>query len=176
MGAGGTIDSLAPRANAAVSMSTSFAEHPVQPPPPRPAAADLAPGDDRSAEFDWTGIEVRLLRGIDDPLFPRAYSFLRETSGRLGEREQPDVLAHRFEWAPTEPVNGCALRYEMLVLLSGDRIVAVRDHTAIVPVELGGPPRAVVHLSHVLVDPAWRRTGLAGWLRAWPILTARDCL
>jgi hypothetical protein len=33
----------------------------------------------------------------------------------------------------------------------------------------------VVHLSHVLVDPAWRRTGLAGWLRAWPIQAARAC-
>jgi hypothetical protein len=33
-----------------------------------------------------------------------------------------------------------------------------------------------VHLSHVLVEAAWRRTGLAGWLRAWPIQSARACL
>jgi hypothetical protein len=31
----------------------------------------------------------------------------------------------------------------------------------------------VVHLSHVWVDPAWRRTGLAGWLRALPVGSAR---
>jgi hypothetical protein len=28
----------------------------------------------------------------------------------------------------------------------------------------------------VFVDTAWRRTGLAGWLRAWPLQTARACL
>ena len=36
-----------------------------------------------------------------------------------------------------------------------------------------GKSHAVVHLSHVLVDPAWRRTGVTGWLRAWPLQTAR---
>jgi hypothetical protein len=34
----------------------------------------------------------------------------------------------------------------------------------------------VVHLSHNLVFPAARRTGLAGWLRALPVATARECL
>ena len=34
-------------------------------------------------------------------------------------------------------------------------------------------PHVVVHMSHVLVDASWRRTGLAGWLRAAPLQTAR---
>jgi hypothetical protein len=32
-----------------------------------------------------------------------------------------------------------------------------------------------VHLSHVLVEPRLRGSGLAGWLRALPLQTAREC-
>ena len=32
------------------------------------------------------------------------------------------------------------------------------------------------HIGHVIVEPEWRRTGLAGWLRALPIETARECV
>jgi GNAT superfamily N-acetyltransferase len=143
----------------------------------KPAAADLAPGDDRSAAFDWRGIDVQFVRGTDDPLFTRAYSFLWEHFGTKGELEQQAVLAQRFAWEPGRPVNGWSMRYEMIVLKSGGMIAAVRDHTAIVPASgTHAPDAAVVHLSHVLVAPAWRRTGLTGWLRAWPILTGRDCL
>jgi GNAT superfamily N-acetyltransferase len=147
-------------------------------PNPRPATEDLAPGDERSAAFDWTGIDVEFVRGTADPLFPRAYSFLWEHFGGKGELEQQSVLAQRFGWDPSRPIKGYALLYEMIVLRSAGDIAAVRDHTAIVPVGGGVDEAApaVVHLSHVLVAPPWRRTGLTGWLRAWPILTARDCL
>jgi hypothetical protein len=145
-------------------------------PNPKPATDDLAPGDDRSAAFDWTGIEVSIVRSTADPLFTRAYHFLWKEFGEKGELEQQAVLAQRFEWDPSKPVNNCALLYEMLVLRSGNDIAAVRDHTAIVPLDRHKEPAGYVHLSHVLVAPAWRRTGLTGWLRAWPILTARDCL
>jgi GNAT superfamily N-acetyltransferase len=159
-------------------MSALFAGEPPQPTPPRkPAPADLAPGDDRSAAFDWSGIDVQFVRGTDDPLFTRAYSFLWGHFGNKGEMEQQSVLAQRFAWRPSKAIDGWSMCYEMIVLKSGGMIAAVRDHTAIVPaIGTDAPEAAVVHLSHVLLDPAWRRTGLAGWLRAWPILTARDCL
>jgi GNAT superfamily N-acetyltransferase len=67
------------------------------------------------------------------------------------------------------------LRYEMLLVRKQGQFVAARDHTAVVTSQ-GGAAGAIVHLSHVLVEPAWRRTGVAGWLRAWPIQTARACL
>src|SRR5262249_33753783 len=51
----------------------------------------------------------------------------------------------------------------------------VRDHT-VVATERYGLPEAVVHLSHALIEPPARRTGLAGWLRAWPLQTARATL
>lgn len=57
----------------------------------------------------------------------------------------------------------------MLLIEKDGTFCAVRDHTAI---WMNG--EIVVHLSHVLVAPDQRRTGLAGWLRAAPIVTARD--
>ena len=36
--------------------------------------------------------------------------------------------------------------------------------------------QVIVHLSHNLVSPLARRTGLAGWMRALPIAAARRCL
>jgi hypothetical protein len=67
------------------------------------------------------------------------------------------------------------LRYEMILVRRQGEFVAVRDHTAIL-VRREGASHAVIHLSHVLVHPAWRRSGITGWLRAWPIQTARACL
>src|SRR5688572_20303521 len=115
-------------------MSALFAgDVPAPNPPGKPRASDLAPGDDRSAAFDWSGIDVSFVRGTDDPLFPRAYSFLWNTFGHKGELEQQAVLAQRFTWNAAKPINGWSMCYEMIVLQSGGMIAAVRDHTAIVP-------------------------------------------
>lgn len=65
------------------------------------------------------------------------------------------------------------MSYHMLLVTSRGKFAAVRDHTAII---LGDVPGVVVHLSHNLVAPDWRRSGLAGWLRALPIATAREAL
>jgi GNAT superfamily N-acetyltransferase len=88
--------------------------------------------------------------------------------------ESREVIAGRLRWHPAKRVNDAWLRYEMLLVRRNGQFVAVRDHTAIA--HATPQPHAVVHLSHVLVDPSLRRTGLAGWLRAWPIQTARSCL
>jgi GNAT superfamily N-acetyltransferase len=64
------------------------------------------------------------------------------------------------------------MRYDLMVVRDiAGAFVAARDHTAIADAE-----QVVVHLSHALVDPSWRRSGLAGWLRALPLQTARACL
>ena len=62
----------------------------------------------------------------------------------------------------------------MIVVRQGNALAAVRDHTAIV--DTRRPDRAaIVHLSHLLIAPPWRGSGLAGWMRALPIYTAREC-
>lgn len=122
----------------------------------------LGPGDAKSesldpAQFAWTRI-----RTVDDPLFPAAYGALWAEFGAAHELETREVLAGRF-------ASGPAMLYEMVLAQKDGAFAAVRDHTAI---WLDG--EVIVHLSHNLVAPEWRRTGLAGWMRALPLLAARE--
>ena len=128
--------------------------------------ADLAPGDTRSAAVDLTPFRFDRIRSVSDPLFDPAYARLWEEFGAKDEMESRETLERRFGLAPR-------MMYEMILVRRDDQFVAVRDHTAILARD---GSHAVVHLSHVLVDPAARRTGLAGWLRALPLGTARECL
>ncbi len=124
----------------------------------------LAPGDAKSAalapaEFTWTRI-----RSTDDPAFERAYTALWAEFGAAHEMESREVLTGRFQLRDR-------FFYEMLLVEKDGLFCAVRDHSAVWVPESRG---VIVHLSHVLVAPEQRRTGLAGWMRAGPILTARD--
>jgi hypothetical protein len=135
--------------------------------------ADLAPGDVKCAERDWTGFELQRVRELDSPEFAMAYGALWGEFGAKHEMESADVLARRMRWNPRELVNGRALLYELLLVTKDGAFVGVRDHTAIVD---PAHALAVVHLSHNLVAPEWRRSGIAGWLRALPISAARSAL
>lgn len=136
------------------------------------APEDLAPGDGKSTGFDPATVRVDRVTSREDPLFEFAYERLWAQFGAANEIETRDVLGWRLTWDPAQRRDDLALLYELVLVrdLEGN-FVAARDHTAIAD-EAG----AVVHLSHALVDPAWRRGGLAGWLRAFPIQTARRCL
>jgi hypothetical protein len=130
------------------------------------STSDLAPGDGKSAALDITGFEIARIRSINDPLFETAYARLWEEFGSKDEMEQQSTLDQRFRLAPR-------VLYEMLFVQHEGKFVAVRDHTAALAKE---GTHAVVHLSHVLLSPGARRTGLAGWMRALPIAAARECL
>jgi hypothetical protein len=59
-----------------------------------------------------------------------------------------------------------------LVLRRGGALAALRDHSAVVRLDAKQQARhgpVVVHLSHALVLPAERGSGLAAWLRALPL-------
>jgi len=139
---------------------------------------DLAPGDREAANRDWTDVRVRLVRDVADPDFAVAYDRLFSEFGPRGEMETRAVIADRLAWDPARPVGRAALAYELLVLRRGGAVAALRDHTAVVRLDARGRPAdgpLVVHLSHAFVDPAHRGTGLAAWLRALPLQTARRC-
>jgi hypothetical protein len=123
---------------------------------------DLAPGDSKSAALDLALFEIACIRSTSDPLFEPAYARLWEEFGAKDEMERRETLDLRFRLAPR-------LLYEMVLIRRNGEFVAVRDHSAILTRD---GAHAVVHLSHNLVAPASRRTGLAGWLRALPIATA----
>lgn len=140
----------------------------------RPDAADLAPGDAWAAALDWSDLDVRRVASPGDVRFAAAYELLWREFGAKNEMEQRAVIESRVAWHPSRPVGGCALQYEMLVVERAGEIVAVRDHTAILPLDEPAAP-VVVHLSHALVLPAARRGGLGAWLRGLPLVCARAC-
>ena len=122
----------------------------------------LAPGDGKSAALDPAQFTWAQIRSIDDPLFETAYAALWAEFGATHEMESREVIASRFQ-------SHDAMRYEMVLAQKDGAIAAIRDHTAI---WIEG--EVIVHLSHLLVAPEWRRSGLAGWMRAVSTLTARD--
>lgn len=125
--------------------------------------SDLAPGDrQRSMALNLEPFQFRQIRSQYDPLFRVAYNHLWKEFGEKHEIEPEDVLIARL--ANTDP----SMRYELIFVQKNGVFAAVRDHTAIV-----SPAGTVVHLSHLLIDTNHRRTGLAGWLRALPVTTAR---
>lgn len=134
------------------------------------AAGDLAPGDRAVLAKSWAGFSVHAVRSASDPAFDDAYGRLSCEFGPRGEMERREVIADRLGWDPRRARSRPAMLYELLVVSRDGEVVAVRDHTAI----LAGAA-VVVHLSHVLVEPELRGTGLASWLRALPVATARRC-
>ena len=135
--------------------------------------SDLAPGDAKSLQRDWSDVGLHEIVSTGDPHFETAFGALWSEFGADGEIELADVLGRRMQWDPSLVVDGCSFFYQMLMITSGGEMAAVLDHTAIVPEDGHG---AIVHLSHHLVAPEWRRTGLAGWLRALPVTAARTAL
>ena len=129
--------------------------------------SDLAPGDGKCIHADMSRIELHRIGSPDDPHFDTAFSALRAEFGEAGEIESADTLAARLRRKSPE------IRYEMVLITSGGQFAAVCDHNVILQEDQAG---ALIHVSHNLVAPAWRRTGLAGWIRALPLATARDVL
>jgi len=136
---------------------------------------DLTAADKDAMQFDWAHLLAYRVRDENDPTFEAGYRFLHDEFHPVGEIESPEVLAARLRWDPTRQEKGLALLYEMLVVTAAQGVVAVRDHTAIVDCTEADAP-VVVHLSHVLISPAWRGTGLGAWLRTLPIETGRACM
>jgi hypothetical protein len=139
------------------------------------ARDDFAPGDRREPPEAWHDLRLHVVESGDDPWFAAGFELLAAEFAARGELETREVLERRLTWNPQRPIRGCALLYRMMLLLRGDECVAVRDHTAILPIATPDVPEVVVHLSHSLVMPAWRRRGISAILRALPVATARMC-
>lgn len=143
--------------------------------PRRPwmVADDLAPGDRKSLLRDWSELELEIIESHESPFFTPAFDALWAEFSAAGEMERREVLAERMSLNPAAMVDGSPMLYQMMLVRSGDRIAGVTDQTAILP---AGGSEIIVHHSHILLAPEWRRTGLAGWLRALPLATARAML
>lgn len=131
--------------------------------------SDLAPGDRKALESDWRHLDLHCVESAKDPAFATAYAALWQEFGTAGEMERADILERRLALNPRSVGADCSLIYSLMLLTANGELVAVRDHTVILREE-----SIVIHLSHNLIAPNYRRTGLAGWLRSLPIFSARS--
>jgi len=134
---------------------------------------DLAPGDARSADFDWNGLTLHLISRADDPLFEPAYQKLWDEFGSHDSMEQRGVIISRLQWNPSQPLDRWCFLYRLIAVCKDGKPIAVRDCTAMLHRQR--PEEVFVHLSHALVDFNFRGGGLAAWLRAFPGQIARRC-
>src|SRR5262249_30396028 len=107
----------------------------------------------------------------DGALFARAYGMLHEFFGPRGELQNASILRGLVRPPDCRFGDGLHARYHLVVAWHGDELVAVRDcYTEVDPARR----LCLIALSHSLVAPAHRRSGLAALLRTFPIELARD--
>jgi GNAT superfamily N-acetyltransferase len=110
----------------------------------------------------------------DSAAFDEAYRALEAVFGPRGELERREVLSAWLEGRFSRPDGSMVIRYHLLVARDRDgRLAGVRDTLMTLDREAR---RCVALLSHALVLPAFRRTGLAALLRAAPVALARRAL
>lgn len=137
--------------------------------------ADLAPGSDQHEAVTADGLMAWCIRSAGDPRFAAAYGELAREFGPVGEMEPERMIRTRLARGAHRPQPGWCTLFEMTAVEQHGKLIGVRDVNAIARGD-GATPFAVVHLSHVLVTPTWRGRGLAAWLRAFPLQTARRAL
>jgi GNAT superfamily N-acetyltransferase len=108
------------------------------------------------------------------PAFEAAYAALAGEFAARGELERREVIAHWLDHPPPSGTGPLRRSYHLLAAYDGAGALAgVRDcHVVLDP----AASVAIVYLAHVLVHPAFRRTGLARQLRAAPLALARRAL
>jgi hypothetical protein len=132
----------------------------------------LAPGDRSSTTFSAEGVEVTSIDSVDHPLFEKAFSALWSEFGEKAEIEQKEVIERRLKWQGKSMSSFQRYWYQLLWIEKEGVPLGVRDHTVIFHPD---QKKTLVHLSHNLLFPDSRRSGLAGWMRAWPLVFAREC-
>ncbi|WP_437622625.1 hypothetical protein [Sorangium sp. So ce1151] len=111
-----------------------------------------------------------------DAAFDEGYRALAAFFGPKGEIERREVLAAWLAGEHTDPGAPISATYHMLLARSVDddgRLAGARD--CFVTLDRAAR-RCVVLLSHALVLPDFRRTGLGALLRAAPVALARRAL
>jgi GNAT superfamily N-acetyltransferase len=109
---------------------------------------------------------------IDPAAFDEGYRILDAQFGPMNELERREVLDRWFTRGSLSPPDAAIqARYHMLLARDArGAVVAVRDCFTAVD---RGASRVVALMSHSLVLPAHRRSGIAALLRASPVVFAR---
>ena len=126
-----------------------------------------------NAEKVAAALDACVFEDVADPAaFDAGYRLLDAQFGPMGEIERRDVLDRWFAAGTLSPPDArFEARYHMLLARDRDgRVAGVRD--CFTSVDRRSPHVAVL-LSHSLVLPPWRRSGVAAVLRAAPAVYAR---
>jgi|GEM_PF-97225 len=107
-----------------------------------------------------------------DEAFEFGYRALDAQFGPINEIERRDVLQEWFQNKSLTPAEQRVRAfYHMSLVWEGRTLAAVRDDFGVVDRQTG---HLVAFLSHSLVLPAYRRSGVAALLRALPAVHARN--
>lgn len=137
-----------------------------------PIGAILDAVYERSSKTALAAERYSIEEAPDRATFELGYGLLEAQFGPVGEIERREVLERWFRLKTFTP-PGTTLQPSYHFLLFRDRdgsVAAVRDGWTVVDVP---GQRAAVFLSHSLVVPEHRRTGVAALLRAAPVVLAR---
>ena len=106
------------------------------------------------------------IREVTDsgPLFEMAYQALWDEFGARGELEVPEVLLRELTGRDNPHFS-----YHLLTFWEGDQLAAVRDLFVVLVPDVGG----YVLLSHSLVIPRFRRSGVGALIRGAPVSIGR---
>jgi hypothetical protein len=132
---------------------------------------DFAPGDRAARSQDWSGFECHRIHSPEDPNFPTAFQLLWDQFHPAGEMETRETIEARLARRNAADSTAFAAIYEMVLVCHHGQPAAVRDFTVITSPDFAHL-KVLVHLSHNLVLPDWRRSGLAAWMRALPMAVA----
>ncbi|HRI72292.1 MAG TPA: aminotransferase class III-fold pyridoxal phosphate-dependent enzyme, partial [Polyangium sp.] len=107
-----------------------------------------------------------------DEAFEFGYDTLEVQFGPINEIERRDVLRKWFQHKSLTPhEKHIRAFYHMSLFWEGQTLAAVRDDFGVVDRQTG---HVVAFLSHSLVLPSYRRSGVAALLRALPAVHARE--
>ncbi len=106
-------------------------------------------------------LQSHIIEDALDPEFMRGYTALNSYFGQRNEMEAVDVLENRLAWGRETLNDDYQLYYEMVVLLDEQGALACTCDYSVVINKLANLP-AIVHLSHILIEPPFLGKGIVG--------------
>ena len=135
--------------------------------------ADLAPLDAEKGTAAADRFRLVDIADADDPAFDACWDLLAGEFLARSELEDREVLRGFLRQRTLQYGGGRHGTYHVIAAYEGDRLVGARDcYVDVDP----GLRTCLVALSHVLVVPECRRSGLAALLRTAPLTLARRAL
>lgn len=104
-------------------------------------------------------LQAHIITTPSDSQFMRGYCALNNYFGHRNEMEAIEVLTSRLTWRHTTLSDTFQLHYEMAVLLDESGELACTGDYSVILDRTSAQP-AVVHLSHIRIEPPFQKKGI----------------